>query len=44
MAEKAIQDLDDLVYTSAIKNPLVTKPIESKLPKDLKKGVVGLCN
>jgi len=35
--EKAPQDLNDLGETSAIKNPLVTNPIESKLPESLKK-------
>ncbi|XP_060777192.1 uncharacterized protein LOC132886504 [Neoarius graeffei] len=35
--EKALQDLCDLGDTGAIKNPLVTKSIESKLPDTLKK-------
>ncbi|XP_034071084.1 uncharacterized protein LOC117545423 [Gymnodraco acuticeps] len=35
--EKALQDLSDLGDTGAIKNPLVTKSIESKLPDTLKK-------
>ncbi|XP_059209564.1 uncharacterized protein LOC131988465 [Centropristis striata] len=35
--EKALQDLTDLGDTGAIKNPLVTKSIESKLPETLKK-------
>lgn len=35
--EKALQDLKDLGNTGAIKNPLVTKSIESKLPEALKK-------
>ncbi|KAL3973670.1 mitochondrial-processing peptidase subunit beta [Sarotherodon galilaeus] len=35
--EKALQDLVDLGDTGAIKNPLVTKSIESKLPETLKK-------
>lgn len=35
--EKALQDLIDLGDTGAIKNPLVTKSIESKLPETLKK-------
>lgn len=35
--EKALQDLSDLGDTGAIKNPLVTKSIESKLPETLKK-------
>jgi len=35
--EKAPQDLNDLGETSAIKNPLVTNSIESKLPESLKK-------
>ncbi|XP_035812328.1 uncharacterized protein LOC118471497 [Amphiprion ocellaris] len=35
--EKALQDLSDLGETGAIKNPLVTKSIESKLPEHLKK-------
>ncbi|KAI7792395.1 gag-pol fusion polyprotein [Triplophysa rosa] len=34
--EKALQDLSDLGDTGAIKNPLVTKSIESKLPDALK--------
>lgn len=34
--EKALQDLSDLGDTGAIKNPLVTKSIESKLPETLK--------
>lgn len=36
--EKALQDLSDLGDTIAIKNPLMTKSIESKLPDTLKKG------
>lgn len=35
--EKALQDLSDLGDTGALKNPLVTKAIESKLPDALKK-------
>lgn len=35
--EKALQDLSDLGYTGAIKNPLVTKSIEGKLPETLTK-------
>ncbi|RXN30024.1 gag-pol fusion poly [Labeo rohita] len=35
--EKAHQDLSDLGDTGAMKNPLVTKSIESKLPDGLKK-------
>ncbi|XP_070403557.1 uncharacterized protein [Nothobranchius furzeri] len=35
--EKALQDLNDLGNTGAIRNPLVTKSIESKLPEVLKK-------
>lgn len=35
--EKALTDLCDLGDTGAIKNPLVTKSIESKLPDSLKK-------
>ncbi|XP_033975580.1 uncharacterized protein LOC117473794 isoform X2 [Trematomus bernacchii] len=35
--EKALWDLSDLGDTGAIKNPLVTKSIESKLPESLKK-------
>lgn len=35
--EKALQDLSDLGDTGAIKNPLVTKSIESELPENLKK-------
>ena len=35
--EKALHDLNDLGNTGAIKNPLVTKSIESKLPENLKK-------
>lgn len=35
--EKALQDLSDLGDTGAIKNPLVIKSIESKLPESLKK-------
>lgn len=35
--EKALQDLSDLGSTGAIKNPLVTKSIESKLAETLKK-------
>nr|AAD26627.1 unknown [Takifugu rubripes] len=35
--EKALQDLCELGDTGAIKNPLVTKSIESKLPDSLKK-------
>lgn len=35
--EKVLQDLSDLGETGAIKNPLVTKSIESKLPEHLKK-------
>ena len=35
--EKALGDLSDLGDTGAIKNPLVTKSIESKLPDTLKK-------
>lgn len=35
--EKALQDLSDLGNTEAIKNPLVTKSIESKPPETLKK-------
>ena len=35
--EKALQDLSDLGDTGAIKNPLVTKSIESELPDTLKK-------
>lgn len=34
---KALQNLSDLGDTSAIKNPLATKSIESKLPESLKK-------
>lgn len=37
MVQKALQDLSDLGDTGAIKNPLVTKLIESKLPEILKK-------
>ncbi|KAF7643681.1 hypothetical protein LDENG_00235390 [Lucifuga dentata] len=37
IVEKALQDLNDLGDTGAIKNPLVTKSIESKLPETLKK-------
>ncbi len=35
--EKALVDLNELGKTGAIKNPLVTKTIESKLPDGLKK-------
>ncbi|XP_047221695.1 uncharacterized protein LOC124868446 [Girardinichthys multiradiatus] len=35
--EKALEDLKDLGDTDALKNPLVTKSIESKLPDALKK-------
>lgn len=35
--EKALADLSDLGQTDAIKNPLVTKSIESKLPHYVKK-------
>ena len=35
--EKALQDLSDLGDTGAIKNPLVIKSIECKLPENLKK-------
>lgn len=35
--EKALGDLSDLGNTGAIKNPLVTKSIEGKLPESLKK-------
>lgn len=35
--EKALEDLNDLGDTGALKNPLVTKSIESKLPDALKK-------
>ncbi|XP_054904067.1 uncharacterized protein LOC129371490 [Poeciliopsis prolifica] len=35
--EKALKDLSDLGNTGAIKNPLVTKSIETKLPEVLKK-------
>ncbi|XP_056127200.1 uncharacterized protein LOC130104596 [Rhinichthys klamathensis goyatoka] len=35
--EKALVDLNELGRTGAIKNPLVTKTIESKLPDGLKK-------
>lgn len=35
--EKALYDLKELVNMDAIKNPLVTKSIESKLPESLKK-------
>ena len=35
--EKALQDLSDLGDTGAIKNPLMTKSIETKLPETLKK-------
>ncbi|XP_035999462.1 uncharacterized protein LOC118564728 [Fundulus heteroclitus] len=35
--EKALKDLSDLGNTGAIKNPLVTKSIEMKLPEVLKK-------
>lgn len=35
--EKALADLSDLGQTHAIKNPLVTKSIESKLPHYVKK-------
>lgn len=35
--EKALQDLSDLGDTGAIRNPLVTRSIESKLPETLKK-------
>lgn len=35
--EKALRDLSDLGETGAIKNPLMTKSIESKLPESLKK-------
>ena len=34
---KALQDLSDLGATGVIKNPLVTKSIESKLLETLKK-------
>lgn len=35
--EKALQDLSDLGDNGAIRNPLITKSIESKLPDSLKK-------
>lgn len=35
--EKALTDLTELGNTGAIKNPLVTKSIEIKLPHDVKK-------
>lgn len=35
--EKALEDLSDLGDTGALKSPLVTKSIESKLPDALKK-------
>lgn len=35
--EKALEDLSDLGDTGALRNPLVTKAIESKLPDALKK-------
>ncbi|XP_032434156.1 uncharacterized protein LOC116729604 [Xiphophorus hellerii] len=35
--EKALKDLSDLGNTGAIKNPLVTKSVETKLPEALKK-------
>ncbi|KAJ8278530.1 hypothetical protein GJAV_G00088610 [Gymnothorax javanicus] len=35
--EKALEDLSDLGDTGALKNPLVTKSVESKLPDALKK-------
>lgn len=35
--EKALEDLSDLGDTGALRNPLVTKSIESKLPDALKK-------
>lgn len=35
--EKALWDLSDLGDIGAIKNPLVTRSIESKLPESLKK-------
>ncbi|RXN19172.1 gag-pol fusion poly [Labeo rohita] len=35
--EKALRDLSDLGNTGAIKNPLVTKSTEGKLPESLKK-------
>lgn len=35
--EKALHDLSELGDTGAMKNPLVTKSIESKLPESLKK-------
>lgn len=35
--EKSLEDLSDLGDTGALKNPLVTKSIESKLPDALKK-------
>ncbi|XP_036006859.1 uncharacterized protein LOC118567017 [Fundulus heteroclitus] len=37
VVEKALKDLSDLGDTGAIKNPLVTRSIESKLPETLKK-------
>lgn len=37
LVEKALIDLSDLGNTGAIKNPLVTKSIEGKLPEVLKK-------
>lgn len=37
MIEKALYDLGELGDTGAMKNPLVTKSIESKLPESLKK-------
>ena len=42
--EKALGDLSDLGDTGAIKNPLVTKSIESKLPESLKKRVACPCS
>lgn len=37
VVEEALEDLSDLGYTGTLKNPLVTKSIEIKLPDMLKK-------
>lgn len=38
IVEKALYDLSGLGNTGALKNPLVTKSLESKLPEGLKKS------
>lgn len=38
--EKALQDLSDLGEAGGIKNPLVTKSIESKLTEHLKEWLI----